>query len=163
MDVILYRCSADNKMLNKRPYLSSPITATAHIKGVFRADAPEMYLDYHGELEGYNYMQATIGGSTYFYYCTITADLGQTVRATCRRDPLMSFYDQLLPMPIEVTRCTKQAIEGSESGYNSMLHDPEIMTSCQRTFREFPFTVSGTSTRMVLNYPGTEYILAVIG
>lgn len=82
---------------------------------------------------------------------------------TLESDPLMSFKDGILALDIEVTRCAKQAIEGSESGYNAMLHDSEIKVSCQRTFREFPFTISGTSTRMSMQYPGTEYILAVIG
>lgn len=125
MTVILYKCSAENNMINKLPYLSNPIPAPAHIKGTFRADAPEMYLDYHGELEGYNYMSATIGSSTYYYYCSITADLGQTVRATCRRDPLMSFATDIKALPILAARCEQAAIEAGQIGYNSMIVDPQ--------------------------------------
>lgn len=125
MTVILYKCSAENNMINKTPYLSNPITATAHIKGTFRADAPEMYLDYNGELEGYNYMSATIGSSTYYYYCSITADIGQTVRATCRRDPLMSFATDIKALPILAARCEQAAIEAGQIGYNSMIVDSE--------------------------------------
>lgn len=88
---------------------------------------------------------------------------GGQMALTLEVDPLMTYYADILTQNIEVTRCYKQATEESEIGYNSMLHDDQIVTSCQRTFREFPFTVEGTTNDMVLNYPGTEYILAVIG
>ena len=164
MDITLYKCRAENNCLDKRGFLDSALLINnAQVKGTFDVVAPQLLLQYRGDLSGYNYAKIIVDGTTYYYYATVSGEIGSAMRVSCRRDPATSFLSQLLQTPIEVTRCTKQAIEGSESGYNSMIHDTEIVTSCQRTYREFPFTLDGTSNRMSLTYPGTEYILAVIG
>lgn len=127
-------------------------------------------LDHAENIEGCNYAHITGDGrARYCYIKDISYDIGNNMTVTLEVDPLMTYQDKIEKLDIEVTRCYKQAIEGSESGYNSMLHDEQIETSCQRTYREFPFYYADPaqyhdpSGRMILNYPGGEYILAVIG
>lgn len=163
MDVILYRCNAERNRLDKSDFMHDAITAAAHIKGNFQADAPEIYLDYHGELEGYNYMSCTIGGYTFYYFCTITADLGQTVRASCKRDVLMTFRPQLLGMQILVDRCTKQAQANDPAGYNSLIPDSRIRITAQSYYREFALTGINFSYPTGYGTSVPQYVLGVIG
>ena len=113
MDIMIYKCNAEANRLDKTQFLTGGISASATIKGTFRADAPELYLDYHGELTGYNYIRATINGIYMYYFARFSADTGQTVRASCSRDPLMSFASQILLHPISVTRCEQQATQNN--------------------------------------------------
>lgn len=126
MTVTIYKYHGEVNRLDKTNFLLNGIQINnVSIKGMFRADAPELYLDYSGELDGYNYIKIDIDSNTTFYYfATFTADLGQTVRATCTRDPLMSFKTAIRSMPIVADRTTKQAIEAGQIGFNSMLQDP---------------------------------------
>lgn len=133
---------------------------TGDVRGEISVDAPVILIQ--ATILTGNYVKIPEFGR-YYWITDRNIERTDLTELTLRSDPLMSFASQIRQLPIEVTRCTKQAIEGSESGYNSMIHDAQIVTSCQRTFREFPFTLSGSVNRMVLNYPGTEYILAVIG
>lgn len=163
MDVTLYRCNAEYNRLDKSAFLHDPVTTTASIKGTFRADAPELYLDYRNELEGYNYLKAVIGNYTFYYFITATADLGQTVRLTCRRDVLMTFRPQILDMQILVDRCTKQAQAQDPAGYNSLIPDSRIRLTAQNYYREF--ALSGITFAYPTGY-GTnvpQYVLGVIG
>ena len=86
---------------------------------------------------------------------------GGQMALTLEIDPLMTYYDEIIKQDIEVTRCAKQANTDSMSGYNSMLHDPEIETTVQRSYREFPFKLTAGDMKFV--YPPDQYILAVIG
>ena len=114
LNLTLYRCVAERDKLDKSAQLLDPIAATGSIiKGDYRADAPEIVLSYQGELAGYNYIRAEIAaGVYYYYYATFTADIGQTVRASCRRDAMMSFKDQLLQCKcICASRVSKNAVD----------------------------------------------------
>lgn len=127
MTVTIYKYAGEYNRLDKTPLLSGAREITGvNIKGMFRADAPELYLEYAAELDGYNYIRIDIdANTTYYYYATFAADLGQTVRATCTRDPLMSFKPGILQTNIIADRTTKQAIEAGQVGYNAMLPDDQ--------------------------------------
>lgn len=86
---------------------------------------------------------------------------GGQMALTLEVDPLMTYYNEIIKQDIEVTRCSKQANADSMSGYNSMLHDPEIETTVQRSYREFTFKLTAGDMKFV--YPSDQYILAVIG
>lgn len=164
MDIMIYKCNAEVNRLDKNQFLTGGISATATIKGTFRADAPELYLDYHGELTGYNYIRATINGVYMYYFARFSADTGQTVRASCSRDPLMSFAAQILDTPIYVTRCEQQATESNLRGWDTYIRDPLI----QKSAREFTIVKIDTNFPKFeypdASYPDTrQYILGVIG
>lgn len=165
MTVTIYQYGGEYSRLDKSAFLyGARVISDVSIKGMFRADAPELYLNYDGELDGYNYIKVDIDQyTTFYYFATFSADLGQTVRATCTRDPLMSFKSQLVNTDILVDRCTKQAQTGDPAGYNSLVPDPRIRLSAQGYYREFALT--GISFAYPSGY-GTavpQYVLGVIG
>ena len=164
MDIMIYKCNAEANRLDKTQFLTGGISASATIKGTFRADAPELYLDYHGELTGYNYIRATINGIYMYYFSRFSADTGQTVRASCSRDPLMSFASQILLHPISVTRCEQQATQNNPKGWDTYIRDPMI----QKSAREFTIVKLDPYIPKFeypdAAYPDTrQYILGVIG
>ena len=127
LQVIAYKYSGEKNRLDKRDFLSDPLETTAQIKGTFRADAPELHLNYNGQLSGYNYLRVTIAtGVYYYYYATITAELGQTYRASCVRDPLMTFNSSIRSLPIKSARAEQRADDvGIVRGFNAYLPDPQ--------------------------------------
>lgn len=119
-------------------------------------------LRHYENLSQCNYAHITGDGrERYCYIRDISYGIGDTITITLEVDPLMTYYDEIIKQDIEVTRCSKQAYEGSMGGYNSMLRDPEIETTVQRSYREFPFKLTAGDMRFV--YPSNQYILAVIG
>lgn len=127
LQVIVYKYSSEPNRLDKTNYLIGAIETTAEIKGTFRADAPELHLNYAGQLAGYNYLRVTIApGVYYYYYATITAELGQTYRASCVRDPLMTFRSSIRSLPIKSDRAEQRADDvGIVRGFNAYLPDPQ--------------------------------------
>lgn len=126
MSVTVYKYSGETNRLDKSSLLTGAITTSAEIKGVFRADAPELHLNYDGQLAGYNYLSVSIApGIDYYYYARITAELGQTYRASCTRDPLMSFSSQIAARPIIARRSSLETDELTQPGCNAYLADSE--------------------------------------
>lgn len=124
MTIILYKMSSENNRLDKTNFLGSPLTINNAVpKGAFRVDAADFAITYPGDLSGYNYAKITVDGTDYYYFVTITGDLGQQLKASCKRDPLYSFMQAINPLPIIADRTTKQAIEAGQIGFNSMLSD----------------------------------------
>lgn len=127
LSVTVYKYSGETNRLDKSSLLTGAITTSAEIKGVFRADAPELHLNYaDGQLAGYNYLRVEIApGIYYYYYARITAELGQTYRAQCTRDPLMSFASQIAARPIIARRSSLETDELTQPGCNAYLADNE--------------------------------------
>lgn len=139
LQVIAYKYTSEPNRLDKTNYLIGAKETTAEIKGTFRADAPELHLNYTGQLAGYNYLRVTIApGVYYYYYATITAELGQTYRASCVRDPLMTFRSSIKSLPIKSARCEQRAEDtGAVRGFNAYLPDPQrqiLQPTLQRRF-----------------------------
>ena len=134
VDITLYNCTAEPERLDKTNFIGTGLLITgAAVKGVFTVDAPEFVLTYPGDLSGYNYAAITVDNATYYYYCSISGDIGQQLRARCRRDPLMSFKTQIKALPVYAVRAEQQATKSNQAGYNTYLHD----TMIQKTAREF--------------------------
>ena len=125
MNIMLYKCSSENARLDKSAFLSGGIEITgATIKGQYVADAPDMIFSYSGELDGYNYLRAEVASGVYhYYYAKFCADLGQTVRAMCRRDPLQTFRAQIINQKIITSRSSQRAESGDAAGWNAYLQD----------------------------------------
>lgn len=125
--MIVYKYSSEPNRLDKTNYLIGAIETTAEIKGTFRADAPELHLNYAGQLAGYNYLRVTIApGVFYYYYATITAELGQTYRASCVRDPLMTARAQIINCDIIARRTSQRAADENGAGFNAYLPDNSL-------------------------------------
>ena len=123
---MLYKCSSENSRIDKTNFLGSPLPITdAHVKGVFNVTNPEIVISYPGDLSGYNYAACVVNGETYYYYATISGDIGHQLRASLKRDPLMSFKTGVLALPVLGARCEQSAIEAGQIGYNSMIVDPQ--------------------------------------
>lgn len=165
MTVTIYQYGGEYSRLDKTAFLQNAREIRdVSIKGMFKADAPELYLNYDGELDGYNYIKIDIDSSTTFYYfATFSADLGQTVRAVCTRDPLMSFQSQILITDILVDRCTKQAQANDPAGYNSLIPDSRIRLTAQSYYREFALTGINFSYPTAYGTSVPQYVLGVIG
>lgn len=134
VDITLYNCTAESERLDKTNFLGTGLEITgAAVKGVFTVDAPEFVLTYPGDLSGYNYAKIGVDGTDYYYYCSISGDIGQQLRARCRRDPLMSFRNEIRALPVYAVRAEQNATENNQCGYNTYLHDSMI----QKTAREF--------------------------
>lgn len=125
MTIKIYKCSSENYRLDKSGFLTDPLTVTATIKGDYSADAPELYLQYSGELSGYNYISALINGAQQYYWARFVAGIGQTVRAICRRDPFMSFAAGIKSLPIIASRSAQRAADAQSAGWNAYMHDPQ--------------------------------------
>lgn len=125
MTITIYKCSSENNRLDKSGFLSDPLTVNATIKGDYSADAPELYLQYTGELSGYNYISALINGAQQYYWARFVAGIGQTVRAICRRDPFMSFAARIRTLPIIASRSAQRASDDQSAGWNAYMHDPQ--------------------------------------
>lgn len=125
MTITIYKCSSENNRLDKSGFLSDPLTVNATIKGDYSADAPELYLQYTGELSGYNYISALINGAQQYYWARFVAGIGQTVRAICRRDPFMSFAARIRTLPIIASRSAQRAADDQSAGWNAYMHDPQ--------------------------------------
>ena len=125
MTITIYKCSSENNRLDKSGFLMDPLTVTATIKGDYSADAPELYLQYSGELSGYNYISALINGAQQYYFARFVAGIGQTVRAICRRDPFMSFAAGIKSLPIIASRSAQRAADDQSAGWNAYMHDPQ--------------------------------------
>lgn len=127
MNITLYKCSSENARLDKSAFLSGGIEITgATIKGQYVADAPDMVFSYGGELDGYNYIRAEVASGVYhYYYAKFCADLGQTVRAMCRRDPLQTFRAQIINQKIIASRSSQRAESGDAAGWNAYLQDSQ--------------------------------------
>lgn len=125
MTITIYKCSSENNRLDKSSFLTDPLTVSATIKGDYSADAPELYLQYAGELSGYNYVSALIDGVQQYYWARFVAGIGQTVRAICRRDPFMSFSACIKSLPIIASRSAQRAADSQGAGWNAYLSDPQ--------------------------------------
>lgn len=164
MQIVLYKCNAEKNRLDKTGFLHNALEHSATVKGVFTVDAPEFVLTYSGDLSGYNYAKINVDGVYYYYYCTISGDIGQQLRVRCKRDPLFSFYAQIIAHNIYVQRCEQKATEDNECGYNTYIHDSRI----QKTAREFTI-VKNDPYIPKFEYPDStipdtrQYILGVIG
>lgn len=173
MNITLYKCSAEKNRLDKTNFLHNALLHSATVKGVFTVDAPEFVLTYPGDLSGYNYAKINVDGVNYYYYCTISGDIGQQLRVRCKRDPLFSFYTQIIAQHIRVTRCSKQAPIMQEpdgdppQGYNSMLPDNEITVSSMKYYKNIPFTIGDQPAKFAYpdydNPSTSQYVLAVVG
>lgn len=173
MQVTLYKCSAERSRLDKSGFLSDALSVPATIKGIFSVQQPELVLHYPGDLSGYNYIQCTFDDVNHYYWCRISGDIGQQLRAACKRDPLYTFAAQIKAHPIRVTRCSKQAPLMLEpdgdppQGYNSMLPDNEITVSSMRYYKNIPFTIGDQPAKFAYpdydNPSTSQYVLAVVG
>lgn len=144
----------------------SPFEPMGDLKG-------NIIIDYSFNADEANYcsITETSGGETpvtrtrYAFITDRVKGVGGRLTLVLEEDPLMTYYTDILKQTIEVTRCSKQANEASKSGYNSMLRDPEIETTVQRSYREFAFKIGPPelNTDMKFVYPTNQYILAVIG
>lgn len=149
----------------------SPYEPVSDLEGV-------IVIDYGFDYEGSNYLEmleqdfddgaVRAERKTYYFITDIEKVQGSKLRLHLKRDVLMTYKGVsgdnptgLYAQDIEVTRCSKQANSDSMSGYNSMLRDPEIETTVQRSYREFPFKLTAGDMKFV--YPPDQYILAVIG
>lgn len=133
----------------------SPFEPMGDLKG-------NIIIDYSAEADEANYCSITEGTRTRYAFITDRVKgVGGRLTLVLDEDPLMTYYKEILKQRIEVTRCSKQANEDSMSGYNSMLRDPEIETTVQRSYREFKFKLPTGDMQFV--YPSDQYILAVIG
>ena len=156
----LHKDITSNGKLIRENISCSPFEPMGDLKG-------NIIIDYSLASDEANYCSITEGNQESGYvtrYAFITdrvKGVGGRLTLVLEEDPLMTYYTEILKQSIEVTRCSKQANSESMSGYNSMLHDPEIETTVQRSYREFAFKITGGDMKFV--YPTNQYILAVIG
>lgn len=126
MDITLYKCSSETNRIDKTNFLGTGLPITGAIpKGAFKVDAAELAINYPGDLSGYNYAKINVDGTNYYYYATITGDIGHQMRVSCKRDPLMSFATGIKALPMLAARCEQAAIESGQIGYNSMIVDSQ--------------------------------------
>lgn len=142
-------------------------------------------IDYGFDYEGSNYLEmleqdfddgaVRAERKTYYFITDIEKVQGSKLRLHLKRDVLMTYKGVsggnptgIYGLDIHVTRCTKQAQEGSPYGYNSLLEDPTIAISGRRYYREFEFLRYG-DIPFVFQYPDydsdtqSQYVLGVIG
>lgn len=126
MDITLYKCSAETNRLDKSAFLGTGLEITGAIpKGAFKVDAAELAINYNGDLSGYNYAKINVDGTEYYYYATITGDIGHQMRVSCKRDPLFSFLSQNIALPIFSARCEQAANAAGDIGFNSYFADAQ--------------------------------------
>lgn len=126
MTVKLYKYSGERNRLDKIPFLAGEIQTTATAKGTFNVENPALYLEYTSgrSLSEYNYAAITVDGVTYYYYCSISGEIGNRMLCSCTRDPLQSFKTDILNCNIIARRTSKQGDLYGGKGYNSFLIDP---------------------------------------
>ena len=158
----LHKDITSNGKLIRGNISCSPFEPMGDLKG-------NIIIDYSFNSDEANYCSITelSGGehpverTRYAFITDRVKGVGGRLTLVLEEDPLMTHYEEILKQSIEVTRCSKQANSESMSGYNSMLHDPEIETTVQRSYREFNFKLTAGDMKFV--YPSDQYILAVIG
>lgn len=126
MTVRLYKYSGEKNRLDKTALLGTYFDTDATIKGTFNVEAPQLVLNYTGgrTISEYNYASMVVDGVTYYYYVTISGEIGNRMLCTCARDPLMSFKTDLLNCSIIARRTSMQGKVFGGLGYNSFLQDP---------------------------------------
>lgn len=128
----------------------------------------KIIIDYNSNVDGANYCLIEEGEvKTYYFITDYNKVQGHKLEMFLKRDVLMTYNKQIQDCTIIATRCSKQANEASQSGYNSMLPDSEIPLTCQRTYREFPFEDAryndGRTMKVGYDQSVKYYVLGVIG
>lgn len=127
---ILYKNSAENRMLKKEAYLSTIQEGTLTIKEDCSLTEPVIYINTSDDLTDVNYMK--LGKYYYFVRCERMPG-GSMYRLIGKRDVLMSFRDNLLTL--------KVIVDKNEYDLNAYIDDGSYLVEEREKVEVLPYSL----------------------
>ena len=145
MQVTFYNNTSNEHVMNKD--LTQIGSFSCDIKEPNDIENPEIYLAHDDSIDHANYCYIPDFGR--YYFCHALPQLGQTMRFTCKSDPLMSFKSGILASPAVIAR--------NPWRYDKYIHDDKMPLEAR--------TVRGTFKFPQNHFSGSNnsYILTTLG